>query len=108
MRCAGWIIDWLPAGGLGQAAHLPKRPDLSGRQPKVFVGMFATTQERYNVRVSKLRNYYGLNHSWPWTKWCDGTDRAGFLPFAPLWVGMTAFTKAFQHPVREASAEIER
>ena len=90
MTCAGWIIDRLPARG----AYVTT----------VFVGMFATTQERYNVRVSKLRNYYGLNHPWPWTKWCDGTDRAGFL--APL--GMTAFTKAFQHPVREASAEIER
>jgi hypothetical protein len=37
-------------------------------------------------------------------KMCDGTDRTGFL--APL--EMTAFTKAFQRPVREVSAEIER
>jgi hypothetical protein len=81
-------MDWLPGAG----AYVPT----------VFVGMHATT--RYNVRVSKLRDYSSLNHPWPWTKWCDGTDRTGFL--APL--GMTAFTKAFQHPVREASAEIER
>jgi hypothetical protein len=27
----------------------------------IFVGMFAT-QGRYNVRVSKLKHYYGLNH----------------------------------------------
>ena len=27
----------------------------------VFVGMYAT-QERYNVRVSKLKHYYGLDH----------------------------------------------
>ncbi len=26
--------------------------------------MYATAQERYNVRVSKLRNCYGSNHPW--------------------------------------------
>jgi hypothetical protein len=29
--------------------------------PTVFVGMYAT-RGRYNVRVSKLKHYYGLNH----------------------------------------------
>jgi len=29
--------------------------------PTVFVGVYAT-QGRYNVRVSKLKHYYGLNH----------------------------------------------
>ena len=29
--------------------------------PTVFVGMYAT-QGRYNVRVSTLKHYYGLNH----------------------------------------------
>ena len=29
--------------------------------PTVFVGMYAT-QGRYNVRVSKLKHCYGLNH----------------------------------------------
>ena len=29
--------------------------------PTAFVGMYAT-QGRYNVRVSKLKHYYGLNH----------------------------------------------
>ena len=27
-------------------------------------------------------------------------SREGFLPFAPLWVGMTTFTKVLQHPAR--------
>jgi len=35
MKCAGWIIDWLPAG----AAYVPR----------VLVKMYATTRKGYNI-----------------------------------------------------------
>jgi hypothetical protein len=35
-------------------------------------------------------------------------SRAKFLPLAPLRVGITGFTKVFQHPVREAVAVLRR
>jgi len=32
-----------------------------------------------------------------------GVSRARFLPFAPLWVGMTTFINIIQHPAKQAS-----
>jgi hypothetical protein len=52
-------------------------PELAGGAyvPTLFVGMYAT-QGRYNVRVSKLKHYYALNHLHYLTSSIPQGDRA--------------------------------
>ena len=47
---------------VGATRGLGVSPRVAHTSRRFFVGMYATTKERYNIRVSNLRHYYGPNH----------------------------------------------
>jgi hypothetical protein len=82
--CASAELRYEPAAGAGsgkaevrgvKAGLLICYRQAAHPSTTLFGGMYARTQERYNVPVSNPGGYYCVNDLRPWRKWCDRTDR---------------------------------